>query len=70
MANLDLIDEIVDAVFQQGGVKVFISKVAAHTGVPGNERADTLAKRAVDEVWAKQEINKINRRNAAISLSR
>ena len=69
MANLDLIDEIVEAVLQPG-VKVFISKVAAHTGVPWNERADTLAKQAVDEVWAKQEIDKINRRNAAISLSR
>ena len=62
--NLDLIDEIVERILNPNTPSVFTSKVAAHTGIAGNERADQLAKIAVDEVWARQDLNIINRRTA------
>ena len=66
--NLDLIDEIVRRILDQNTTSVFISKVAAHTGIAGNERADQLAKIAVEEVWARQDLNIINRRTAYFSI--
>ena len=62
--NLDLIDDIVSLILNPDTPSVFISKVAAHTGIAGNERADQLAKTAVEEVWARQDLNTINRRTA------
>ena len=64
MKNLDIIDEIVDIISVISPRKVFITKCAAHTGIAGNERADTLAKEAVNDIWSRQELNIINRRTA------
>ena len=38
-------DHVLDA--RRRGLKVVFHKVAGHTGVPGNERADRMAKAAV-----------------------
>ena len=47
---------------------IFTSKVVAHTGIAVNERADQLAKLEVEEVWARQDLNTINRRTAYNSI--
>ena len=68
MRNLDLIDGIVDSISNFKPHRVFLTKCAAHTGIAGNERADLLAKEAVEDVWRRQEISAINRRTAYKSL--
>ena len=43
-------------------------RTLAHSGVAGNERADQLSKMAVEDVWARQDLNIINRRTAYMSI--
>ena len=67
--NLNVIDEIVDLISNFKLIKVFITKCFAHTGISSNERDNVLAKKAVENIFAQLEINKINHRTAYRSLT-
>ena len=66
--NLDIIKDIVELIRQRLPNKVFISKVAAHTGIIGNEIADQLSKKARAAIITDAEKNAANRKAAVNSL--
>lgn len=68
--NLDIISTIVELIRQRLPNKVFISKVAAHTGIIGNEIADQLSKKARLAIISEEERNAANRKAGIESLRR
>ena len=68
--NLDIISTIVELIRQRLPNKVFISKVAAHTGIIGNEIADQLSKKARLAIISEEERNAAFRKAGIDSLRR
>ena len=68
--NLDIISDIVELIRQKLPNKVFISKVAGHRGIIGNEIADKLSKQARLAIITEEARNLENRRTAVMSLQR
>ena len=68
--NLDIISDIVNIIRQRLPNKVFISKVAAHTGIIGNEIADQLSKKARLSIINEEERNLANRKAGTESLKK
>ena len=59
-----------DAISQHLPHKVFISKVAGHVGIIGNEIADQLSKQARLAIIDEEKRNEINRKTALRSLEK
>ena len=68
--NLDIISTIVEAIRQHQPHRVFISKVAGHAGIIGNEIADQLSKRARLAIIDEEKRNALNLATAVKSLEK
>ena len=68
--NLDIISTIVEGIRHHQPHKVFISKVAGHSGIIGNEIADQLSKRARLAIIDEEKRNALNRASAVKSLEK